>query len=69
MSTDGQQSNATMSVQEIARKLGISPGVAYPLAKENKLPVPTIRVGKRLRFSRAALDAVLAAQHEEREAA
>jgi excisionase family DNA binding protein len=49
----------TYSVDEAAELLGISRNTAFVLARENKLPVPTVRVGKRLLLVRAALDRFL----------
>lgn len=49
----------TISVEEAARQLGISRGLAYELARTGKLP-GVIRLGaKRLVVSRAALERLL----------
>lgn len=53
----------TLTIPEAAAVIGISRAAAYELAKENRLPVPVIRAGKRLLVSRAALEEVLARQH------
>lgn len=49
----------TATVEEAARQLGISRTLAYELAKADRLPVPVIRLGRRLVIPRAALDRVL----------
>lgn len=50
----------TYSIEEVAVRLGIDRGTAYRLASTDRLPVPVIRLGKRLVIGRAALDRVLA---------
>jgi excisionase family DNA binding protein len=49
---------ATMSVEAAGRELGISRGLAYRLARAGKLPV--LRLGRRLRICRPALEKLLA---------
>lgn len=49
----------TLTIDEVAAKLGIDRGTAYRLAKRDDLPVPVIRLGKRMVIGRAALDRVL----------
>ena len=49
----------TLTVEETARRLGIGRSAAYKLAARNELPVPTLRIGKRLLIPRAALDRLL----------
>ncbi len=49
----------TATVEEAARELGISRTLAYELAKADRLPVPVIRLGRRMVVPRAALDRVL----------
>ena len=53
---------ATLTIEETAARLGIDRGTAYRLAKDDRLPVPVLRVGKRLLIGRAALDRVLAGE-------
>ncbi len=48
-----------MSIPEFARACQISKGLAYSLARENKLPIPVIRLGRRLVLSRKAVEALL----------
>jgi excisionase family DNA binding protein len=47
------------SIEEVARMLGLSRNAAYVAARENRLPVPVIKVGRRMMVSRAAMDAFL----------
>ena len=49
----------TMSIPEVAKALGISRGLAYDLARRDKLPVRVIRLGKRMVLSRKAVEALL----------
>jgi len=51
---------STLTVEEAARRLGISRKHAYELAAADRLPVPTIRLGRRLVVPRLALERVLA---------
>jgi len=51
---------ATLTVVEVAARLGISRSTAYELAALDRLPVPVIRLGRRVVVSRVALDRVLA---------
>ncbi len=55
-------SRDTLTLEELAQRLGISMTVAYELANRDDLPVPVIRVGRRFLFSRHAYDALMAAQ-------
>ena len=48
-----------MSVEEVARLLGIGRGSAYAAARAGQIPV--LRVGRRLLVPRAALEALLEA--------
>lgn len=47
----------TISVEDTARTLGISRGLAYSLARQGKLPV--VRFGKRILISKAGLTALM----------
>lgn len=55
----------TMTIPEVAKALGISRGLAYDLARRNELPVPVIRLGKRMVLSRKAVEALLEADKPE----
>jgi excisionase family DNA binding protein len=49
----------TMNIEDLARAIGISRPTAYDLARRDELPVPVIRVGRRLVVSRSAVDELL----------
>lgn len=49
----------TINIPEVAKALGISRGLAYDLARRDKLPMPVIRPGKRMVLSRARFEAWL----------
>lgn len=50
-----------MSIPEFARACSISRGLAYSLARQNLLPVPVIRLGRRMVLSRKAVTELLEA--------
>ncbi len=52
----------TLTIEEAAVRLGISRKHAYELAATDRLPVPTIRLGRRVVVSRLALGRVLASE-------
>jgi predicted DNA-binding transcriptional regulator AlpA len=45
--------------EEMRAILGIGRSAFYNLARRDELPVPTVRVGKRLMFSRRAVEELL----------
>jgi excisionase family DNA binding protein len=49
----------TMTIEEAARAFGIARGSAYAAARRDELPVPVLRIGRRMMVSRAAVEAVL----------
>ena len=49
----------TMTIPEFAEATGISKNLAYDLARREKLPVPVIKLGKRMVLSRKAVLALL----------
>jgi excisionase family DNA binding protein len=49
----------TYTIEETAGLLGVGRGTCYEAARRNELPVPVIRIGRRLLVSKAGLDAVL----------
>lgn len=51
----------TLTIEETARRLGISRTLAYELDAADRLPVPEIRLGRRMVVFRAALDRALTA--------
>ena len=56
----------TLTVEEVAARLGISRALAYQLAKADRLPVPVLRLGRRVVVSRVALEHVLAGHRVDR---
>ncbi len=54
-----QGERRTLTIPEVAAALGLARSTAYELAATDRLPVPTIRAGRRLLVSRAALERVL----------
>jgi predicted DNA-binding transcriptional regulator AlpA len=52
----------TLNIETAGRMLGISRPVAYELARRDELPVPVIRLGRRMVVSKRALEAVLDAR-------
>jgi excisionase family DNA binding protein len=54
----------TLNIEDVAKRLGINRSTAYELARRDQLPVPVIRLGRRMVVSRHALETLLAAQHE-----
>lgn len=57
----------TMSLDELAQRLGVGLTQAYAMARTDSLPVPVIRVGRQYRFSRRAYDALMSGQHTDRD--
>jgi len=49
----------TYSIEETAALLGINRSTAYELARYDRLPVPTIRLGRRMVVAKGALDRLL----------
>ncbi len=49
----------TYSIDEVSVLLGLSRNSTYVAAREGLLPVPVIKIGKRMLVSRAALDRFL----------
>jgi len=54
-----QDERLTMTIPEFASATGISKNLAYSLAREGRLPVPVIKLGKRMVLSRRAVLALL----------
>ncbi len=55
-----QPDRETVPIPQFAIEWGISRTLAYELARLDRLPVPVIRLGRRMVLSRRALDQVLA---------
>ena len=49
----------TLTIPEFAKVFSISRGLAYDLARRDALPVPIIRLGKRMVLSRKAVESLL----------
>ena len=49
----------TMTISEFAEASGISRNLAYDLARRDELPVPVIRLGRRMVLSRKSVLALL----------
>jgi excisionase family DNA binding protein len=54
-----RRSKDAASLGEVADRLDISRSLAYKLAREDRLPVPVIRLGRRIVVPRRALDRLL----------
>lgn len=55
----------TMSIAEFAAACSISRGLAYDLARRDALPVPVIKLGRRMILSRKAVEALLSGNGQE----
>ena len=55
----------TLNIEDVAKRLGINRSTAYELARRDQLPVPVIRLGRRMVVSCQALDSLLATQHQQ----
>ena len=53
----------TLTIPEVAAALGVSRNSGYQLAKRDALPVPIIKLGKRLVVSKVALERLLNGQN------
>jgi excisionase family DNA binding protein len=49
----------TLNIEDVATVLGINRSTAYELARRNELPVPVIRLGRRMVVSRRAVEELL----------
>ena len=49
----------TLSIPQLAKRLGLSEAKAYEMAQTNEYPFPIIRIGGRVMVSRRAYDAWL----------
>lgn len=54
-------SSAVMTIEAFAGLVGVSRSHAYALAARDSLPIPVIRIGRRIAVSRAAVERLLAA--------
>lgn len=51
--------SATMTIEELAKVLGCGRNTVYQAARDGALPVPLIRIGRRLLVSRLEVDRLL----------
>lgn len=58
-------SRETLNIEAVGKMLGISRPVAYELARRDQLPVPVIRLGRRMVVSKRALEEVLSARKDD----
>jgi excisionase family DNA binding protein len=58
----GASPRLTLTIEEVAAALGIDRSTAYDLAARDGLPVPVLRLGRRMVVGRAALERVLAGE-------
>jgi predicted DNA-binding transcriptional regulator AlpA len=66
MAMQGQDiSRETLNIEAAGKVLGISRAVAYELARHDQLPVPVIRLGRRMVVSKRALEEVLATRKDD----
>ena len=56
------KAKSTLSVPEAGKLLGCSRGTSYELVRQNRFPVPVLRVGHKLRVPRAPLLRLLGIQ-------
>ena len=56
---DASSDAGTMDIPPLCRLLNISRGKGYELAGQDELPVPVIRLGRRMVVSRAAVHKLL----------
>ncbi len=54
----------TMTIPEFARACSISRGLAYDIARRDALPVPVIKLGRRMVLSRKAVELLLSGSAE-----
>ncbi len=54
-----------LGAEEMRGIMGIGRSAFYDLAKRDQLPVPTLRLGRRVMFSRRAVEEVLNRRHGE----
>ena len=57
-------SPATIDAEELAALLGVSTWGIYQAVRRGDCPIPPIRVGRRVVFSRAAVDRLLGIETE-----
>ena len=46
----------TLTLAELAERMGLGKTTAYQMAQKNELPIPALRIGREYRFSRRAFE-------------
>ncbi len=64
MTSSDRPAAATMTARELAEVLGVSEWAVYQSVRDGDCPVPPIRVGRRLVWAKARVDALLGAESE-----
>jgi predicted DNA-binding transcriptional regulator AlpA len=59
VTTTQEISRETVNIEAAGKMLGVSRAVAYDLARRDMLPVPVIRLGRRMVVSKRAIEALL----------
>jgi predicted DNA-binding transcriptional regulator AlpA len=59
---ESQAERRTLTIPEVATALGLGRSTAFALAKRDALPVPVIRLGRRLVVSRELVERLLAGE-------
>ena len=54
-----ESENATYTAAEVAARFGVAEGTILRNAAAGTLPFPAVRIGRRVRFPRAGVDAAL----------
>jgi excisionase family DNA binding protein len=67
MTVTERAERATLTTEELAEALGISRNKAYEMVRTGGLPIPAIHLGRRIVFSKAALQAFLGQQQPQQE--
>jgi excisionase family DNA binding protein len=57
-----QSERRTLTIPEVAERLGVARSTAYALAKRDALPVPVIQVGRRRLVASEPLERLLAGE-------
>jgi predicted DNA-binding transcriptional regulator AlpA len=54
-----ERTSETEGIERLAQRLGIGRRLCYEKARKDDLPVPVIKIGRRLLVSKAAVDRLL----------
>ncbi len=64
VTAEASEPRRTLNIETVARMLGINRSTAYELAARDELPVPVIRLGRRMVVSKRALERILDADRD-----